>query len=152
MLINLKNYIDEIITEDNVVAKITRVEILNKDDGLFRVHFKLLNGEHKFAVVYDDMRCDENKLYGFKFKPLLRGIGATQNITQSSIELEELLLNKKVILNLSVYEKTTERGTTYKRQKVNYHYYQANILENFVEEPEPRDIPDLNEIDTDMPF
>jgi len=146
------NDLKDIIVEDNVIAKIEKVEILSEVDKTFRVYFKLLSGNHMFETVTDDICCDENKTYGFKMKNILMAVNAIKSEVTNDVSLEELFLNKYVVLKLDVYEKFSEKThRSYKRQKVNYMYWNNHLLKDFVEPHEPKN--DDDQIDeSNLPF
>ncbi len=78
---------------------------------------------------------------------MLNVLGLPCSNEDDEINLDELLLNKKILLKLSPYESTTDNNRTYNGQKVNYKYDYKHIIDNFVETQEmPRDLPTLDDI------
>ena len=139
---------NNVITEDNVIAKITNIDIIDADESLFKLTFKLLSGAHRGQNITDRVSCSEqNKSFGWKCPVLLNVLRLPCSNEDDEINLDELLLNKKILLKLTPYECTTNNGTNYNIQKVNYKFDYKHILDNFVETQEiPRDIPTLDDI------
>lgn len=58
---------NNVITEDNVIAKITNIDIIDADESLFKLTFKLLSGAHRGQNITDRVSCSEqNKSFGWK--------------------------------------------------------------------------------------
>ncbi len=142
---------NKIFIDDEVVAKIKKIDIIKEDEGLFTITFRLLSGEHKGNDVVDKVSSmATNRSYGWKY-PLLKSVLGISNSEKDYVDLEKMFLNKLILLKLSAFDCESRNGIPYQLQKINYKRDIEHKLDNFVvdletEYKEVRDLDDLSDL------
>ena len=145
---------NKVFIDDEVVAKIKKIEIIKEDEGLFTITFRLLSGEHKGNDVVDKVSSmATNRSYGWKY-PLLKSILGISNSEKDYVDLDDMFLNKLILLKLSAFDCESRNGVPYQLQKINYKRDFEHKLDNFVvdletEYKEVRDLDDFSDIFVD---
>ncbi len=113
---------DNTITEYGVISKIIDIKLVNENEGILQISLKLLTGSHIGRVVIDRVSYLENRSLSWKYFAIRDAVGCPYNINEAEeIDIDEILLNKNVVLNLSSYAYES-KGVEYKGQKINYVY------------------------------
>ena len=112
---------NEIIVENNVLAEIIKIDIIDCFTGILEVSLKLLSGEGTGKIIKDKVCYLRNEKLTWKYLDLRESAFCPYYKDESErIDIDELLLNKRVEVNLDFWEGVTTNGRKYKRQKVNY--------------------------------
>ncbi len=110
-----------IIIENNVLAEIINLELVDCFGGIIEVSLKLLSGEGIGKIVKDKVCFLRNDKLTWKYFDLRESAFCPYDKDESErIDIDELLLNKRVEVNLDAWEGVTMNGRNYTKQKVNY--------------------------------
>lgn len=121
----------KIFIDDEVVAKIKKIEMINQEEGVFAITFRLLSGEHKGNDVVDKVSSiSTNRSYGWKY-PILKTVLGISNSDKDYVDLEDMFLNKLILLKLSAFDCESRNGIPYQLQKINYIFDNKHKLDNF---------------------
>lgn len=101
----------------NVWAVIEEIALAKNKDGAITIKFRVLNGANKDKHFWDTVEYKADSQFAWKYKALRRAAGVPyQKGEPEKIDIENLLLNKAVLVDLSSREGSN--GETY--QSVSY--------------------------------
>lgn len=119
--IEQNQWANEIIEEKGVNAKIIDINLSNQNSEHLEITLQLLNGNNVGKIVKDKVSHVPNNSLTWKYFSLLKALNFDISNMESydNIDLDELVKNKTVKINLSVYAKEVN-GEIKKYQKINY--------------------------------
>ena len=154
------------IVEKNVLAQITDIKLSEYQQNTLELTFRLLDGAHKGRFVYDRVNYESTSPFSWKYRNVRRFAGVPYNENEpATIDIEALLLNKAILLDLSIRKGTNKNGEEAEYQNITYKAMNAAssskvstiseeeldaALEEIYAAPAPK-AADVSTMDTDMP-
>lgn len=153
------------IVEKNVLAQIVEIKLSEYQQNTLELTFRLLDGAHKGRFVYDRVNYESTSPFSWKYRNVRRFAGVPYNENEpATIDIEALLLNKAILLDLSIRKGTNKNGEEAEYQNITYKAMNstkkvASISEEeldaalediYAATPAPK-AADVSTMDTDMP-
>ena len=108
------------IEEKNVTMTIEKMEIDKYTPNSLRVQFRLLDGLHKNACVFDVISYDPNSKMAWKYQSLRAAANVPYDENEpAQIDIETLLLHRVVKADLAI-RKYTKDGVEKEAQNISY--------------------------------
>lgn len=109
----------EPIVEKNVTAEIIEVKKHDKFPNTISITFKVLSGDHKGRLFWDNVSYDPKSIFAWKYIAMRKSAGVPYSKDEpAQIDIEELLKNRAVTVDLS--EREDKKDSTKKYQRVDY--------------------------------
>ena len=109
------------IVEKNVLAQITDIKLSEYQQNTLELTFRLLDGAHKGRFVYDRVNYESTSPFSWKYRNVRRFAGVPYNENEpATIDIEALLLNKAILLDLSIRKGTNKNGEEAEYQNITY--------------------------------
>ena len=122
---------NNIIEDQNIEAVITDLDIIDLSEGILELSLKILDEKYKNRVLKDRVSYHRNHQWTWKYLLLRECAGVPYDPNEGSrIDIAELLIDKKVLLNLSAWICTCRSGQSFKKQKIVYVYDRNKYNDN----------------------
>lgn len=109
------------IVEKDVLGQITELKLSKNLASTIEVTFRLLNGAHKGRFVFDRVSYDSKSDFSWKYRALRKAAHAPYDENEpAQIDIEALLLNKAVLMDLSVRKGKDKNGDEQEYQNITY--------------------------------
>lgn len=143
----------DVIKEKGVFGKITGVTLHEEFENTLNVEIEIIdNPAYVGRKVWDNVTFDPTSEYAWKYRALRKCIGKPYTSTEDpKIDIEKLLLGKKVKMNLDV--RVGKDGNDY--QKITYvakKLVSEDDKEEIAEAKAVEPVEDVSEIEQDLPW
>ena len=141
------------ITEANVHAQILELKLSKLRTDAIDITFRLLDGQHKGRFIFDTIEFNPTSTRAWKYRALRRCAGVPYVEGEANnVDIEALLLNKAVLVDLSVRKGnpgTSGEGKEF--QDIKYKEMKVATNEQVATTPVVQTAPDIDEITDPIP-